>query len=480
MSPLHPFTTTSSKATSKPLNKLFLALVALAAATLLATGCSSAVDSGASGGVTGPAFVVGTDAPLPSVTSFAVQLISVDAVTAGGTSVPLISGSPTVDFARFNGLQTLLDMNDVTAGTYTSINVTLGPATIGYLNTPSGAAPTVATEAATYTTTSQTPTITIALASPLIVTQGEPVGLHFDFDLSKSIQVSNGAITGMVTPTFDLAAVNIGDAGGYIDQFDAAVVSVDVATQSFVVEGPHGRQFTINVNGSTEWDNNESISSLTTSSVVRVSGKLDKADSTIDADEVAILTQNSFYADGQVTYVTPSTGAATSFDLYVRALLPTNTGLTLGQIAQVNLTGSEKFFIYQMHNPLTQFLFNSSGLLPGQDVVVGGPASGAASASAVTVNRISLHHWGYNGTVVPGSINTGAGTFQLQVTGFAGVLVPETVTVYTSTVTNFRGGLTSNSSLSNNENVRVVGVLLKNPFVSGQAILLAHYVDELP
>jgi hypothetical protein len=68
----------------------------------------------------------------------------------------------------------------------------------------------------------------------------------------------------------------------------------------------------------------------------------------------------------------------------------------------------------------------------------------------------------------------------MQVTGFAGVLIPETVTVYTSTVTNFRGGLTSPSSLSNNENVRVVGLLLKNPLVSGQAILLAHYVDELP
>jgi hypothetical protein len=407
-----------------------------------------------------------------------VQIESIDAITSTGSSVSLLSGTPTVDFARFNGLQTLLDMNDVPVGTYTSIAVTLGPATIGYLHQVSGAAPTIATEAATYTTSSQTPTITIALASPLIVTAAQPIGLHFDFDLAKSIQVTSGAITGEVTPTFNLGVVATGDSGAYIDQFDAAVVSVDAAASSFVVTGPHGRDFTISTSGSTEWDNGESISSLTTSSIVRVSGILDKVDATIDADEVAILSQNGFYADGQITYVTPASGAATSFDLYVRGLLPTTTGLTLGQIAQINLTGSEKFFIYWMHNPLTQFLFNSSSLLPGQAVAVGGPASGATNANAVTVNRVSLHHWGYNGTVVPGSINTSAGTFQMQVTGFAGLLVPETVTVYVSSVTSFRDGLTATSSLGANENVRVVGLLVKNPS-NGQVVLLAHYVDEL-
>ena len=97
-----------------------------------------------------------------------------------------------------------------------------------------------------------------------------------------------------------------------------------------------------------------------------VSGTLDKADATIDADEVAILSQNGFYATGQVTYVTPATGTATSFDLYVRGLLPTTTGLTLGQIATVDLNGSENFFIYRMHNTLTQFLFNSSNCWPAR------------------------------------------------------------------------------------------------------------------
>ncbi len=465
-----------SSALSTPNRKSLVRALSLATVTLLAAGCGTSVSTTnpVTGAVTGPSFVIGTDAPMASVTSFSVQVMAINAIESNGTTVSLISGSPTVDFARFNGLQTLLDMNDVPAGTYTGVSITLGPATIGYLNT-TGSAPAITTEAATLTTS----TVTYTTPTPIVISQATPAGLHLDFDLRKSILVdSNGQITGQVTPTFNVSAVGPSDSGAYIDEFDAAVVSVNTTAQSFVVQGPHGRQFTINVTGNTNWDNSESISSLTTSSIVQISGELDRVDATIDADEVAILSQNGFYADGQVTYVTPSSGAASSFDLYVRGLLPTTTGLSLGQIAQINLGGQENFFIYRAHNTLTQFLFNSSQMLPGQAVAIGGPASGAANAQAVTVKRVVLRGWGYNGTVVAGSINPGADTFQIQVNGFAGLLIPQNVTVYVSNSTSFRDGLTAFSSVAASTNVRVVGLLVKDP-VSGQTVLLARYVDLL-
>jgi hypothetical protein len=456
------------------------ALALLAAAVLAATGCSS-------GGVnhsvpvtptvvTGPAFVTGTDDPMASVVSFAVQIQSVDAIDANGNGHSLISGSPTVDFARFNGLQTLLDMNDVPVGTYTSVQITLGAGTLGYLSVPGSGAPTVVTEAAVLSTS----TISVNLTNPLIITQaGAPSGLRMDFDLRKSVQVdSNGNITGDVTPTFNVTSVANTDPGGYIDCFDAAVVSVSSGGQSFVVQGPHGENFTVNVGGQTEWENNESISDLTTSSIVTISGTLDKADQTIDADDVGILSQSGFFAGGQITYVTPSSGPATSFDLYVRGLLPTTTGLTLGDLATVDLSGNENYFIYWFHNPLTHFVFNQSLLLPGQHVSVGGPASGAANANDVTVKRVVLRHWGYNSTVVANSVNAGEGTFQIQINGFAGVLIPQTVTVYTAPGTKWRNGLSSITSVTGGANVRVVGLLIKDP-TSGNTCLLAHYVDTL-
>jgi hypothetical protein len=466
---MHP---SSSKVSANSL----LTVLALCIIAVLCVGCgTTATTTSNSQAVTAPAFIIGTDAPLPSVTSFSVEIQSIDAVTSSGTSVPLLSGSPTVDFARFNGLQTLLDMNDVPVGTYTSIVVTLGPATIGYLNVVAGSAPTIATEPATLSTS----TITTTLAAPLVVAQSGPVGLHFDFDLHKSIQVdSNGQITGDVTPTFNLNVVGPNDSGAYIDEFDAAVVSVNVTAQSFVIQGPHGRNFTVNVNGQTEWDNNESISSLTTSSIVQLSGILDRADATIDADDVGILSQNGFYATGLMTYVNPASGVASSFDLYVRGLLPSTTGLTLGQIATVDLSGNENFFIHRMHDPLTEYFFNSSTLLAGQRVAIGGPATGATNPQDVTVKRVVLRSRGYDATVVPGSVNSTNGTFQIQVNDFAGLLIPETVTVYTDNNTTFRDTITALSDVTSGENVRVVGLFLKDPS-SGNAILLARYVDAL-
>jgi len=454
--------------------RLRLAIPLLLVAVLAVAGCGGALSNGTVDSAnSGSVFVVGTDAPLASVTSFAAQINSVVLTGSGGSTPSLISGTPTVDFARFNGLQTLLDMNSVPAGTYTGVTITLGTATIGYLNTGS-APPTIATQAATLTS----PTVNITLNKPLVVTQnGAPVGLRIDFDLAQSIQVDgSGNFTGTVNPTFDVRTVARTAQGGHIDEFIAGVVSVNAAGQSFVVQGPHGEQFTISVNGQTEWDGNASLSTLNTNCIVQVSGQLDPADQTLDADEVAVLSDKGFFATGQVTYVTPTSGPATSFQLYVRGLEPTNTGLSLGQIANINLTGSENYFIYWMHNPFTQFLFNSSGLVAGQALAVGGPASGAANANNVTVTRIHLRNWGFNGTIVPSSQNTSNGTFQMKIDGFAGVLIPQNVTVFLGNDSDFRYGLGKFGDLTNSMHIRVVGLLLKNP-TSGQIVLLARHVD---
>jgi hypothetical protein len=365
-------------------------------------------------------------------------------------------------------------MNDVPADTYTQIQVVFASATIGYLQTGSGA-PTIATMPATFTTN----TVTQTLANPLVVSTEGPVGIHMDFRLDKSIQISNGQITGDVNPTLDINAVGPSAPGAYIDEFIAGVVNPTASTQSFTIQGPHGRIFTVNVNGQTEWDNGEGLSDLTSTSIVQISGTLDRADSTIDADEVAILTQNGFYAAGQVTYVQQtSNNPASDFQLYIRGTLPASgDGVSDGTLATIDLSGSEKFFIYWMHNPLTEFLFNASTLLPGQHVSVGGPLSGAANGDALSVKRVVLRNWGFNGTLVPNSISNG--TFQMNINGFAGLLVPgQPVTVYAGPGTKFRDGFNSISDVSSSTSIRVVGLLIKDP-TSGDSVVLARYVDDM-
>jgi hypothetical protein len=461
------------------LKLLRLSLPLLAAAALFATGCTNGTmtSSNTNSGSTGPAFVVGTDAPLASVVSFPVVVQSV-ILTGTTNSTNLVSGSPTVDFARFNGLQTLIDMNDIPVGSYTGVNITLGAATIGYLNTATTPS-SIATMPATYPSSAGSYTVSIPLDKTLNVTNSTSDGLRMDFDLAKSIQVnsSTGQITGAVTPTLDVNVVSRTDQGGHIDTKIAGIVSVNQSAGTFVIQGPHGENFNVVTNGNTEWDGNATIGALNTNSIVEIAGTLDPADQTLDADEIAILADKGAYMTGQVTYVTPASGAATSLDLYVRAVVPANTGL-LGNLATVNLSGNENYYVYWMHNPFTQFLFNSSALVAGQDLGLGGSTTSVSGTTVTGVDRIHLRNWGFNGTVVAGSQSAVNGTFKMQVTGFAGVLIPETITVYLGNHSDFRYGLGTFSDLTNGANVRVVGLLLKNP-ANGNVVLLARHCDGL-
>ena len=449
----------------------------LSLAALFAAGCSSMSSNltGTASSQTGQAFVIGTDAPAASVVSFNVQVQSIDAVnTATNTSVSLISGSPMVDFARFDGLQDLLNLSDVPVGTYDSIVITLGStAQIGYLDT-STAEPTIQEMTLPVSPNSTT----IALPSALVVNKSQSMGLRVDFKLNKSLADSTGQIASTVTPTFAVSVVKPGDSGGHVDELIGSVVSVDSSNQQFVIQRPNGRQFTILVSGRTDWDGNATFSSLNAgSTIVQISGTVDNAESTIDADEIAILSQDKFFASGQITYTAlPSAPGPGSFDLYVRNLEPSNTALSLGALATVNLTGSENYSIYWMRNPMTQFLFNEMALTPGQDVAIGGPTSDVTSATTTNTNRVVLRPWGFTGTIVSGSITQSPGSFQMNVTGFAGVLINTPVTVYMGGETDYEDGMTGFGDLSGGTKVRVVGLLLKDP-TNGNLVLLARHID---
>jgi len=349
-----------------------------------------------------------------------------------------------------------------------------------YLNVNPPARPTINTlngttsPAATLTTSS----VTIPLSSPLVVSTGNIIGLKFEFDLRKSIQVDGtGQITGAVTPTLDLKAITPSDADAFIDDFVAGVLSVNASGNSFIIQGPHGHQFTVNVNGQTEWEGGETIANLTSTSIVEVSGTLDRTTATFLADSVGILSQDSFFAGGLITYVNPPTNTATDFDLYVRSVLPSGTGFHSGDISTINLTGNEMFFIYWMHSSWTNHFFNASLMVPGQHVSIGGPFANGA----VTVKRVVLRHEGHTGKLVANSVNIGASTFQFNSNGLAGVLFNGPVTVYVTPLTRFGGGLTGLNSLSSNptNTLRVVGLVLKDP-ISGQPVFVARGVEELP
>jgi hypothetical protein len=433
---------------------------------------------------TGTVFVTGTDAPLPSVVSFQVDITGLSVSDGMNPAVSVLNGTETVDFARLNGLRTLLDINTIPAGTYTSVIATLANPQIGYLNVNPPARPTISTLDGTTTpaVTLTSSSVTIPLATPLVVSTGNIIGLKFEFDIRKSIALdASGQITGRVTPTLDLKAITPSDGDAYIDDFIAGVVSVNAGGNSFIIQGPHGHQFTVNVNDQTEWEGSETINDLTSTSIVEIAGTLDRLTGTFLADCVGILSQDKFFAGGLITFVDPPQNTAQDFDLYVRNVLPSGTGFQSGQISTIDLTGNEKYFIYWMRNHFvnprfSNIFFNSSLMVPGQHVSIAGPFSNGA----VTVKRVVLRHEGHTGAWVVGSTDTGASTFKFNSNGLAGVLFNGPVTVYVTPFTRFSGGLMGLGDLKGTSTIplRVVGLVLKDP-ISGQAVFVARGIEEL-
>ena len=437
----------------------------------------------------GTVFVSGGDAPLPSVISFKVVISSISVAEGTSTPVTVTTGPQTVDFAKLNGLHTLLDLNTIPAGTYDTVTVTLANPEIDYLNVtnpqtnpPTRPAISSLTSTTTPPATLSTSMVPISLSSLLVVNSGDVIGLGFEFDIRKSLAVDvNGQITGVVNPTIHVKAITPSDADAYIDEFIAGVTTINAGGNSFTIQGPHGHAFTVNVNQQTEWEGSETINDLTSTSIVSISGTLDRTDGTFLADTVAILSQDKFFAGGLITYVDPPVNTAQDFDLYVRDVLPAGTGFTSGQISTIDLTGNEKYFIYWMHNRFvnprfSNIFFNSALMVAGQHVSIGGPFTNGN----VTVKRVVLRHEGHSGTLVSGSTNVGASTFQFNSNGLAGVLFNGPVTVYVTPFTKFGGGLTSLQDLTNNPTnpLRVIGIVLKDP-ISSQPVFVARSVTEL-
>ena len=423
-------------------------------------------------------FTVGTDAPLPSVVSCQIMVTGVT-INNGTTNVPVLTTPQVVDFAQLSGLHQLLDLNSVPTGTYTSATVTLASPVIGFIDTTQNP-PAINTIDGTLTQSS----VTVNFANPFVLNAADLVGLRMEFDLRQSLQTDqNGQVTGAVDPVFHMQLLNATDANVSIDDFHAGVVGV-TGDNTFTVQGPKGRQWTVQTNSSTVLDDPSiPVSSFTTNTIVEISGQLDPVSHDIDASEIEVVSSDKFVLGGLFTSIRPPSGPATQADLYVRYELPDVTGIQDGQIETLALNGNEIYKLANINNPITTLIFNNSALAAGQVVDVAGSLNTTNGVSTLTVHRVVLRRQGQQGTWVPGSTvvqNGNSGSFQLTDNWTAGILLPSPLTVLTTNATNFIN-LSGLSGLSGSQALplRVVGFILINP-ATNQPVMVARSVEELP
>ena len=451
--------------------------IALLAAFGLSSCGGSSSGSNPGGEDQASVFTVGTDAPLPSVVSCQIMVTGVT-INNGTTNVPVLTTPQVVDFAQLSGLHQLLDLNSVPTGTYSSATVTIASPVIGFIDTTQNP-PAINTINGSLTQSS----VTVNFANPFVLNAADLVGLRMEFDLRQSLQLNqSGQVTGVVDPVFHMQLLNATDANVSIDDFYAGVVGV-TGDNTFTVQGPKGRQWTVDTNASTVFDDPSIlVSSFTTDTIVEISGQLDPVSHNIDASEIEVVSSDKFVLGGLFTSIRPPSGPATQADLYVRYELPDITGIQDGQIETLALNGSEIYKIANINNPITTLLFNNSELAAGQVVDVGGSVTTTNGVSTLTVHRVVLRRQGQAGTWVPGStvVQSGnAGSFQLNDNWTAGVLLPSPLTVLTTNATIFinldgLSGLSGSQALP----IRVVGFILIDP-ATNQPVMVARSVEEL-
>lgn len=437
-------------------------------------GSSSASNPGSTGQAS--VFTIGTDAPLPSVVSCQIMVTGVT-INNGTSNISVLTNPQVVDFAQLSGLHQLIDLNAVPTGTYTSATVTLASPVIGFIDTTQNP-PVISTINGTLSNSS----VTVNFANPFVMNDNDLVGLRMEFDIRKSLATDGSRqVTGAVNPVMNMQLLAATDSEVSIDDFHGGVVGV-TGDSSFVIQGPKGRQWTVQTNANTIFDDpNDPISSFTTSTIVEVSGTLDPVTKDIDATEVEVVSNDGFFLAGLFTSIRPPSGPATAADLFVRTELPDINGISDGQITTLTLNGSEQYRIANIKNPITTLLFNNLALAAGQSVAVGGKLTTTNGSSSLVVHRVVLRRQGQAGTLVPGQTviqNGNQGSFELTDNWTAGVLLPAPLTVLTTNATNFinlsgLSGLTGSQATP----LRVVGFILIDP-TSGSPVMVARIVEE--
>jgi len=455
-------------------------LLALAGVTfVLGVSSSSNSNNGGNGGGGSSQpqafFITGEDTPLPTVVDFNITLNSITLNNSSG-SVTVLSTPTTVDFGRLIGLRSLLGFDKVTPGTYNSATFTMSSPVIEYINLGTKP-PSLGTMNGTLTAS----TVTVAFPTAMVVSTTELGGLHMDFDLRDSLETNAaGQITGTVKPVIYIQAVSASAEEGQITDFTGSIISVNASNNTFLMQGPWGFEEVIDVTpGTTAFSGTYSLASLPLDGIASVVGTV-QDDGSIAASEVEVITTNKAFISGRILQVSPSSGPAQSVDMYIGEELPAMSGnYARGQVVTVDVSQISTYDVCFLNNWLTNAVFNSSKMIAGQRIFMGGTWDN--STATFTPNMISLRRQGVIGQLVPGKVNVvsgNQGSFELQNNGLLEWVAGGPFIVNTGNKTNF----VNIPGLAGLENAGtapiVVGGLVLD--IAGEPQVYAHRVAVLP
>lgn len=483
------------------MRKVLGCFLAVPLASLFIMGC------GGSGHHTPPASQVPVvltlqDQPPAGLTalSFGIQVsgVSLQPSDTSQQSVALLTTPVTVNLSNLQTLSTLLANTSAPAGTYSSITITLSTPQVSVINNTGaqlgdGTNNCAASATAACSLSPSLSVNSVVVSSspfPLTLTAGTPIQIGLDFNSDDSLTITDGTLS--ITPTVTVTTNTTTNATtGNLADFASGTGQVTSASnnQVTVTDISTGQPLTFTTTGTTAFTNFNTSATCTTANTFacvqagqNVNFNFGVSGAAGSGPTLTSLNLNNGITNG----VTGTVISTNPFEVLVTSASPAfvgqDTGLTVGQVVQVNPSTGAAFSAQTNGATLPAGLgfASSNDLGVGQSVMLdstGFTAGTGTNPGSLTTDNVTLVPSQFGGSI--NSLDATDQSFDLN--GLNGLFTGNNingVNVQTSsTGTTFTGGTTNDfTGLAVGNTVDTGGLLFNSPTEGGQQVLVGGQV----
>ena len=403
------------------------------------------------------------DSPSDWMLAFSMNITSMS-LTGSNGSVSVVSSSTPMEMTHLMGTMQPLAMLSAPQGTYSGASITIGSATVMYMD------PT--TKAAVQATIPGPMTANVSFSSPITV-GSTPMAMGFDLDLANSVTGSAGGTLSM-NPVFHVTSGMQGStldpSGGGIQQMMGSVSSVSGSGFS-MTSMQAAQSFAFTTNSSTVFDGT-SMGSMSSGMLVIVDATMQSDGSMLATKIRSMMGSGGAMGGGVITAVTGQPPTQLTMVMQNGA----GTGMMASDFAAgvtINLSGSTTYEIDDDNMDMSGLpftpVFDAGHVYVGQSVMPissggmmsgsgGGMMGGGSMAGTMTASSLELAPQGLSGTVATAISSGSATSFMLTLpsdSAFTSMTGATSVTVYQQTATTVAG----TSPIASGSTVHAFGLL---------------------
>ena len=356
------------------------------------------------------------DAPADWMLAFSMNISSMSLTGSNGT-VSAVSATTPMEMLHLMGTMQPLAMISAPQGSYTGASITIGSATVMYMD------PT--TKAPMQKTISGPITATVNFSSPITV-GSTPMAMGFDLDLASSVTADASGNLSM-NPVFHVTTGMQGS-GSPLDPTDGGIQQMmgtvsGVSGSSFTMASMQAAQtFTFATNSSTTFENISSMSMMTNGMLVAVDASLQSDGSLMATKVQSMMNSGGVMGGGIITAVTGQPPTSLTMVMQNGA----GTGMMSSDFAAgatIDLSGSTTYEIDEDNVDMSGLpftpVFDASHIYVGQSVMPisstgmmsggSGMMGGSSMGGTITASEIALEPQGLTGTAAT-AITSGSTT----------------------------------------------------------------------